>query len=640
MTLGFRVTSTVLSLVVAGWLWGCGAGSHSALTPTQERLFSDREFPSVTSSMAFVETATREGNGVLIEGGYIVTNAQVVWPFQAADVVFADGTAFTDVPVRGMDFQNDLAVLGPIASPIAGLKLVDGETTPKSSNVFAVGYPAKPEEFGQPSVESRLLLGIGGFGSAGITYMHTEANSQAANAAASHLSGWVLVSERGDVIGVLGRRPRATAYEIAASSADILPTVQQLIAGGNTTQLGDRRIPLDGGETRHENTLEHFVAERVYVINEPPGTEIDLELTGELAGYFVVKDSDGRRLLVSSKDENEAASDSLVVESREPLFVVVHRYPVVVPQYPMAQGDFTLKSSHPLKYHHDPDDGRMIQVGDTVYGNIDYPGDWDYFLIELSRGETVEATNTSPVLDLVLTGYPLDGLGQIDFGPANDKLHPKSDSSTLYHASRTGTYLVWAYRDSWGAPSGYVLELKPAEPAFGLIKLKSAFAGLPDSLQEHDPSDLGFSTHNISVPPHASDIVAYYGEEPFQTVVAASGELTESDRRSLDSDFSSGILLEEITQGFVGGANQVQQDFELLDNGVLDSSTVGTSSFGVYLEVNFEGVEGIIEVIVFRRADLFGFVYSYRHRGVPPIVSIEELGKMLDAKMIEVISER
>ncbi len=640
LTLGIRVALTLVSVVVALGLWGCGTSSRSAVSPTQVRPFSDRQFPSVASSMAFVETATREGNGVLIEGGYIVTNAQVVWPFQAADVILADGTEFADVPVSGMDLQTGLAVLGPIASPAGGLKLVDGETTPKSSNVFVVGYPAKPEEFGQPSVESRLLLGIGRFGSAGITYMHTEANPRTEDTAASQLSGWVLVSERGDLIGVLGRRPLATAYEVAVSSADILPMVQKLIAGGVASKLGDRRIPLEGGEFRHDGALEHFVAARVYVINEPPGTEINLELTGELAGYFVVKDSDGRRLLVSSKDENEAASGSVVVESHGPLFVVVHRYPVVVPQYPMAQGDFTLRTSHPLIYLHDPDDGRKIQVGDTVCGNIDYPGDWDYFLIELSRGETVEATNTSPVLDLVLTGYPLDGLGQIDFGPANDKLHPPSDSSTLYHASRTGTYLMWAYRDSWGAPSGYVFELKPAEPAFGLIKLKSAFAGLPDSLQEHDPSDLGFSTHNISVPPHASDIVAYYGEEPFQTVVAASGELTESDRRSLDSDFSSGILLEEITKGFVGGANQVQQDFELLDNGVLDSSTVGTSSFGVYLEVNFEGVEGIIEVIVFRRADLFGFVYSYRHRGNPPIVSIEELGKMLDAKMIEVILER
>ena len=82
---------------------GLRAGSHSVLTPTQVRLNSDRAFPSVASSMAFVETATREGNGVLIEGGYIVTNAQVVWPFQEADVVFADGSEFPDVPVRGLD---------------------------------------------------------------------------------------------------------------------------------------------------------------------------------------------------------------------------------------------------------------------------------------------------------------------------------------------------------------------------------------------------------------------------------------------------------------------------------------------------------------------------------------------------------
>ena len=468
LKLGFRVASKVLCVVVAVGLLGCGAGSHSVLTPTQVRISSDREFPSVASSMAFVETATRQGNGILIEGGYIVTNAQVVWPFQAADVVFADGSEFPGVPVRGLDLQADLAVLGPIASSAGGLKLVDGETTPKNSNVFVVGYPAKPEEFGQPSVESRLLLSIGRFGAAGIMYLHTEAQLPADGAAASHFSGWVLVSERGDVIGVLGRRPRDSAYEVAASSVDILPTVRQLIAGRNSSQLGDRRIHLNGGETRHENTLEHFVAKRVYVINEPPGTEINLELTGELDGYMIVLDSGGRRLLISSKDENEAASDSLVIESGEPLFVIVNRYPVVMPQYPMAQGDFTLRTSHPLIYLHDPDDGRKIQVGDTVYGNIDYPGDWDYFLIELSRGETVEATNTSPVLDLVLTGYPLDGLGQIDFGPANDKLHPPSDSSTLYHASRTGTYLVWAYRDSWGAPSGYVFELKPAEPDLAL----------------------------------------------------------------------------------------------------------------------------------------------------------------------------
>ena len=84
---------------------------------------------------------------------------------------------------------TDLAVLGPIASSAGGLKLVDGETTPKNSNVFVVGYPAKPEEFGQPSVESRLLLGIGRFGAAGIMYLPPRRSCRHAN-----FSGWVLVS--------------------------------------------------------------------------------------------------------------------------------------------------------------------------------------------------------------------------------------------------------------------------------------------------------------------------------------------------------------------------------------------------------------------------------------------------------------
>ena len=122
---------------------------------------SNEAFALVSSSMAYIETTARSGSGVLIESGYVLTNAEVVWPFETVDIVFPDGSEFLDVPVIGLDLQSDLAVLGPIASSAGGLKLVDGETTPKNSNVFVVGYPAKPEEFGQPSVESRLLLGIG-----------------------------------------------------------------------------------------------------------------------------------------------------------------------------------------------------------------------------------------------------------------------------------------------------------------------------------------------------------------------------------------------------------------------------------------------------------------------------------------------
>ena len=461
MTLGIHIPRPLLWLVVAVSLWGCGEEPQPAATPKQVQTISNETFALVSSSMAYIETTARSGSGVLIESGYVLTNAEVVWPFETVDIVFPDGSEFLDVPVIGLDLQSDLAVLGPIDSPAGGLELVDGESTPKYSNVFIVGYPAKPEELGQPWVESRSLLGVGRFGSSGITYMHTEAMSRADGASASQFSGWALVSERGDVIGVLGRRPRATAYEVAASSTDILPTVQKLIAGGNSSRLGDRRIPLEGGETRHEIALEHFVAKRVYVINELPGTAIDLELTGEAEGYMVVLNPGGRRLLVRSKDKGEAAAGSLVIETHEPHFVIVS-------QFGVGPGNLKLTSSHPLIYLHDPDDGRRVRVGETVHGNVDFPGDWDYFVLDLGEDETVEAKNRSSVLDLVLTFYALDRDGQIDSGMVRTAVLRVRDSSTVYQAPRTGSYILWAYRDSRGAPSGYVFELKPAEPDLAL----------------------------------------------------------------------------------------------------------------------------------------------------------------------------
>ena len=174
------------------------------------------------------------------------------------------------------------------------------------------------------------------------------------------------------------------------------------------------------------------------LINELPGTAIDLELTGEAKGYMVVLDPGGRRLLVRSKDKGEAATDSLVIETHEPHFVIVH-------QFGVGPGNLKLTSSHLLVYLHDPDDGRRVRVGETVKASIDFPGDWDYFLLDLSKEETVEVANTSPVLDLVLTFYALDRDGQIDFGAVDTELLHVGDSSTGYRAPRTGSYLLWAY---------------------------------------------------------------------------------------------------------------------------------------------------------------------------------------------------
>ena len=60
-------------------------------------------FAKASPAIAFIHTEIATGSAVLIEGGYLVTNAHVVWPFRAARVVFPDGTAFDQVPLKGWD---------------------------------------------------------------------------------------------------------------------------------------------------------------------------------------------------------------------------------------------------------------------------------------------------------------------------------------------------------------------------------------------------------------------------------------------------------------------------------------------------------------------------------------------------------
>ena len=84
-------------------------------TPTPVAQMSAAEVYSLVSpSIPFIETPTGTGSGVLIEGGYVVTNYHVVWPYEAVWVVFPDGTELQNVPVVGWDSMADLAVLGPV----------------------------------------------------------------------------------------------------------------------------------------------------------------------------------------------------------------------------------------------------------------------------------------------------------------------------------------------------------------------------------------------------------------------------------------------------------------------------------------------------------------------------------------------
>ena len=475
LKLGFRVASTVLCVVVAVGLLGCGAGPQPTATPTKEPTATPtatqmpeptataRPEPNATarpepnaarklevtptpmsispevaeaitnvgSAMVLIETNARAGSGILIEGGYILTSARIVWPFDTARVLLADGSALSAVPVKASDLLADLALLGPVDASHRGVSLPSQERLGVGQDAFLIGFQVATEEFPQLTISRRAVAGIREFESTGIAYLQTDSFLSSDDGEESHITGWVLVSTEGDVLGVVGFRPLTTNFEVAASSADVLPRVAQLIAGGDPSELGDRKVPVTEGSLRHEVALENFLAQSAFVIDEAAGTEITIELEGESEGRLSVSDSISRILAGEIKDSAEPLVGSFVLQTSDLHFATVWRLVE-------GPGNFVLTSSHRLIHLPDPDDGTRIPVGVSVHGNIDFPGDLDYFIFDLSEDETVAIRVSSLLIDTFLSVYPMMSDGRISLETDAEPILFRSESFTIYQAARTG----------------------------------------------------------------------------------------------------------------------------------------------------------------------------------------------------------
>ncbi|MXX24465.1 MAG: SH3 domain-containing protein [Caldilineaceae bacterium SB0668_bin_21] len=209
------------------------------------KLTSAQIFQKVSPAIAYVQTEEASGSGVLFEGRYVVTNRHVVYPFDTARVVFPNGAEFDGVPVRGWDLEADLAVLGPVDIATEPIPLIDGETTPIGADMYLIGYPAEFESFPQPTIVKGILSRLRQSDSGRITYFQTDASI------AGGQSGGALVSDTGAVIGISGSSIADGMFALVASSADLLPRIRQLIAGGGDPVEGDRRrraaVNYDGG---------------------------------------------------------------------------------------------------------------------------------------------------------------------------------------------------------------------------------------------------------------------------------------------------------------------------------------------------------------------------------------------------------
>lgn len=424
--------------------------STATPTPTPTPLSAADIFAFVSPSVAFIETPAGTGSGVLIEDGYVVTNAHVVWPFQKVRVVFSDGSEHLDAPVLNWDLLGDLAVIGPIQTSISPVSFEDGEDLIIGSETFLIGYPGEAEQFPQPTFTQGLISRIREWKPIEMTYFQTDA------LIARGQSGGVLVSKEGAVIGISTFSFTEAGFGLVASAADVLPRVESLIAGEDVDGLGDRHLPIAEGQLEYELTLRHDWDAGLYILNEPAGTTVDIEVDGENDAAFGFFDVFGQPLIVADETESGIETASATTELAAPYFVVLA-------QYPEESGDFKVRSNRNLVPLTDVDDGIKLSVGQTLLANLDYPRDSDYFVIDLEAGDIININIDSVRIDpFLIIDYPEATDEQVIFDDNSGGGPFGINAQVTYQAPHSGSYFIVVEDASDTRVGGYILSVGEA----------------------------------------------------------------------------------------------------------------------------------------------------------------------------------
>jgi tetratricopeptide (TPR) repeat protein/S1-C subfamily serine protease len=460
-----RIAGLTLLLVLAWSLYGSvdttkanpvnsmplsAAAACPALQSGPEPMTAEEIFAQVSPSIAFVETPRGQGGGVLIEEGYVVTNAHVVWPYQQVRVVFPDGSEYPNAPVHNWDLLGDLAVIGPLQTTIEPAKLGDGETLGIGSDVYLIGYPGEVDEFPEPTLTRGLISRLREWAAIDMTYFQTDA------IIAGGQSGGVLVSETGEIIGISGLYITESRFGLVASAADVLPRLERLIAGDDVAGLGDRQVPLEAEQLEYDLRLENDWHCRMYVLHPPPDTAVELAVEGQQDGALGLIDAAGNVIFFEDNGVSGSETGSATTTSEAPYFVVLW-------QIAEDPGDFQVSSSYPLVPYEDGDDGSRLTVGQTRVGNIDHPFDYDYFALDLAEGDTIDVSVESILIDPVLT---------IDFKGATEAEAMEDDDSgggpfglnakLTFRAPHKGRFLVVVHSAGRDDIGGYFLTVTEA----------------------------------------------------------------------------------------------------------------------------------------------------------------------------------
>ena len=427
---------------------GCATPGRRSEGESPPELSATEVYDRIGPSLAFVSTPLGSGSGALIDEGYILTNAHVVWPFRAVGVTFPDGTVLGEVPVARLDLIGDLALLGPVSVGIEPLDFSLREDLEIGGDVYLIGYPAESEANPKPTIARGILSRIREWERIRLTFFQTDAM------AAGGQSGGVLVTDTGEVIGISSLVMAGESYALAASAKDIFERLETIASGSDAAESVSRELNVGELSENHEFMLDNWWATGAYVVTPESDTTIDLTARSKEDISLMVADQYGN--ILDSADEYEAGqTEKLHVAAQQEL------YYVFVEPLTHERSKVYLNSNQPLAAISDPDDGQELEVGHSYTGILDFPYDYDWYLIDLREGQritvTVESVMIDPFINIDLHGVSTP-LEDDDSGGGILGLN----SSITFQATSAGKHLL-AVSDADGYwTGGYIVEISEA----------------------------------------------------------------------------------------------------------------------------------------------------------------------------------
>lgn len=429
-------------------------------------------YDQISPSIVYVDTPSGTGSGILLQEGFVLTNAHVVSLHSDVRVWTADGN-HSAAPVYARDWIRDLALVGPLSTNLPGLNF-DTKEMKSGDQVFLIGFPGESESQPVAAITSGMVSRTRSNRCLDLDFLQTDA------LIAGGQSGGALVDQFGDLVGISGLGGFTEAnFALVLSARNALEGLNEFELGLDPLfpALGtpngtpkNQIVPLDF--TQPTSFTEMGPAKLLLSIDEPntvfeatvsgsPEDDVwieitdlygDIPFTNEIDSYDYVEDEETDSL--SNQEEMEFYVDSYF-EGSESIEVTLNQgsYYVHVGLFSERSGsDLEVTSSHALIPIFDPHGVIEIALETSVRGTISSL-DKDHFEIGLTEGEEVRIRVDS-ISDPIMSVYHNDILVASNDDSGSGLYGAASE--VIFTPPETGQYIISV--TSWSPEiDGYVL---------------------------------------------------------------------------------------------------------------------------------------------------------------------------------------